>query len=359
MPSQSLGGNNGGHEGTSFEHLLQDCHACGIITVDHMGNITSLNPEAERVLQLPALPRLAVAAGNLPLPLNELIHEVFRTGKSVANRKLALDQITNNPTTFSVTAMPVSGELGAGVVAMFSDSSVRARLEHNLRRLDRLARVGTLSAGLAHEIKNALVAVKTFVDLLLEKNQDAELSETVLRELGRMDGLVTHMLRYAAPPHPVLADVPLHTVLEHALHMIQPRISAKLISIRRDFRACQDVLPGDEAQLEQAFLNLLLNAVDALGEEGTVTLSTDLVDTGAGRCLEIRIADTGAGIRAEDLAHIFEPFFTTKPRGNGLGLAVTRRIIEEHKGGIRFESQPGHGTTFIVQLPAGRVPAAP
>ena len=359
MPSQSLSITKSGHEGTTFENLLHDCYACGLITVDHMGNITLLNPEAERVLQLPALPKPAVAASILPLPINALIHEVFQTGRPAANRKITLDPLKKTPTTLSVTAMPVAGELGISVVAMLNDCSVTVRLEHNLRRLDRLARVGTLSAGLAHEIKNALVAVKTFVDLLLEKNPDAELSETVRREIARMDGLVTHMLKFAAPPHPVLAGLHLHTVLENSLFMIHPRISAKLISVRREFRAGDDRLPGDESQLEQAFLNLLLNAVDAIGEEGAVHLTTDLVDTAAGRQVEIRIADTGAGIPAESAPQIFEPFFTTKPRGNGLGLAVTRRIIEEHQGGIRFESQPGHGTTFIVHLPAGQVPAAP
>ena len=357
MPSQSLSSTKAGYEGTTFENMLQDCYSCGLITVDHAGNITSLNPEAERVLQLPASPNPATALHTLPLSITTLIHEVFQTGKPAANRKIILDSTQKIPTTLSVTAMPVSGELGFSVVAMLNDSSVTARLEHNLRRLDRLARVGTLSAGLAHEIKNALVTVKTFVELLLEKNQDAELSETVLREIGRMDDLVTHMLRFAAPPHPVLAQLHLHTVLELSLHMIQPRINTKLISLQRNFRAPVDLIPGDDAQLEQAFLNLLLNAVDALGEEGTLSVSTELLDTETGRCICIRIADTGAGISAEALPQIFEPFFTTKPRGTGLGLAVTRRIIEEHKGDIRAESQPGKGTTFIIRLPAGAVPA--
>ncbi len=358
MPSRSLNPTTGSHEGTSFEHLLQDCHACGLITVDHMGNITALNSEAGRVLQLSALPKPAVAASILPLPISALIHEVFQTGKSAPSQKVTLDPLKKPPTILTVSAIPVSGELGTSVVAMLNDSSVTVRLEHNLRRLDRLARVGTLSAGLAHEIKNALVAVKTFVDLLLEKNPDAELSETVRREITRMDGLVSHMLRYAAPPHPVLAGMRLHTVLENSLQMIQPRINTKSISIWKNFLVADDRLPGDESQLEQVFLNLLLNAADAIGEEGTVRLTTRLAETPAGRSVDILIADTGAGIAAENIPQIFEPFFTTKPRGNGLGLAVTRRIIEEHHGSIHFESQPGEGTTFTVRLPVGTVPAA-
>ena len=357
MPSKSLS-SSAGQEGTTFETLLQDCYSCGLITVDHAGNITSLNPEAERLLHLPFPPASpADALKTLPLPITSLIAEVFQTGKSAANRKITLDSQKQTPTTLSVTAMPVSGELGFSVVAMLNDSSVTARLEHNLRRLDRLARVGTLSAGLAHEIKNALVSVKTFVELLLEKNQDAELSETVLREISRMDGLVTHMLRFAAPPHPVLAQVQIHPVLELSLHMIQSRINSKLISVARDFRATENAIPGDAAQLEQAFLNLLLNAVDAIGEEGTLSLGTELLETENGRQVCIRIADTGAGISAENLPRIFEPFFTTKQRGTGLGLAITRRIIEEHTGDIRVESEPGKGTTFTIRLPAEAAPA--
>ena len=146
-------------------------------------------------------------------------------------------------------------------------------------------------------------------------------------------------------------------MLELSLHMIQSRINSKLISVARDFRATENAIPGDAAQLEQAFLNLLLNAVDAIGEEGTLSLGTELLETENGRQVCIRIADTGAGISAENLPRIFEPFFTTKQRGTGLGLAITRRIIEEHTGDIRVESEPGKGTTFTIRLPAEAAPA--
>ena len=363
MPTQSLSGAKAGYEGTAFENMLRDCFSCGVITVDFEGTITSLNPEAERALHLPAPSKQSLSIESLPPQIASIIREVLKTGKTAANRKIVVTSIKKDPATLSVTARPVSGKKGNGVVALLNDFSAAAKLEQNLLRLDRLASVGTLSAGLAHEIKNALVAVKTFVDLLLEKNQDDELCETVRREIGRMDSIVTHMLKYAAPSRPAFAKVRLHEILEHSLRMMQPRIGAKLISLNRDFRAREDWLTGDDNQLEQAFLNLLFNAVDALGEEGALTVSTDLVDaetpTGlrdgnkTGRQLCIRISDTGAGIPPENLREIFEPFFTTKPRGNGLGLAVTRRIIEEHKGIIRVESRPGKGTAFTILLPAG------
>lgn len=353
-----------GQQGTTFENILRDYFTCGLIAVDVEGKILSCNPEAERVLRLPS-PQHGVCSieslESLPDQLRSVIREALETGKTTANRQIILQSPPKEPTTLSVTAMPVSGKKGPSVVAMLNDFSAAAKLEQNLRRLDRLASVGTLSAGLAHEIKNALVAVKTFVDLLLEKNQDAELSETVRREITRMDSIVSHMLKYSAQPTPTFANVRLHDVLEHSLRMMQSRIGAKVIALNRDFRAAEDRFMGDDHQLEQAFLNLLFNAVDAIGAQGAVTISTDLVgsDTmelhdgaAVGWQFQIQISDTGAGIPPENLADIFQPFFTTKRRGTGLGLAVTRRIIEEHNGTIRVKSDPGKGTTFTILLPA-------
>jgi signal transduction histidine kinase len=250
----------------------------------------------------------------------------------------------------------------AHVLVVFSDVSSIRKLEHHLQRLDRLASIGTLSASMAHEIKNALVPVKTFVGLILEKNPEAELAGTVRRELERVETLVSRMLKFAAPAKPALAPVRLHELLEHSLHLAQHRAEGKLISFHRQFNAPSDSCHGDDYQLEQAVLNLLLNAVEAMGPEGALTVRTDLVARDAQmqpqegdqaqRFLRLDITDTGVGIPPEKLDSVFEPFFTTKPHGTGLGLAVTRRIIEEHNGLIRVKSQPGKGTTFTVFLPA-------
>ena len=358
MPTQSLISSKVAYKGGPFENMLRDCFSCGVIAVDFEGRIISVNPEAKRVLHLPALREPAPSLETLPAQITAIIREVLRTGKTTANRKITLNFLKQASATLSVTAMPVSGRPGASVVAMLNDFSAAEKLEKNLRRLDRLASVGTLSAGLAHEIKNALVAVKTFVDLLLEKNQDAELSETVRREIGRMDAILSHMLKYATAPKPALAKIRLHEVLEHSLHMMHPRIGAKMISLKREFNAADDQLTGDDHQLEQALLNLLFNAVDAIGTEGELTVGTDLLDDDKkNRQLRIRITDTGDGIPAKTLPEIFKPFFTTKSRGTGLGLAVTRRIIEEHGGVISVESRAGKGTTFTILLPTETTPA--
>jgi signal transduction histidine kinase len=222
-----------------------------------------------------------------------------------------------------------------------------------MQRLDRLANLGMLSAGMAHEIKNGMVAVKTFVDLLLEKTPDAELGEIVRHELERINAIVTQMLRMAAPASANFKTVRVHDLLDHSLRLLQPQVSGKLITLKKNYRAEPDAVRGDDAQLQQTFMNLLLNAIEAMGADGALTISTEITDGENGaRVLKIKIQDTGAGIAPENLAHLFEPFFTTKKNGTGLGLAICRRIAIDHHGAIEVQSEGGKGSTFSILLPA-------
>jgi signal transduction histidine kinase len=228
-----------------------------------------------------------------------------------------------------------------------------AASEEKIQRLDRLASLGLLSAGMAHEIKNGMVAVKTFIDLLAKKNPDAELTEMVGRELQRINGIVTQMLRFAAPKSALFTTVKIHEALDLSLRLLQHQISVKLISLKRDYRAVPDTVRGDDAQLQQAFTNLLLNALEAMGMNGTLTVSTEIVDGENGRrALRIQIQDTGVGITPENLPRMFEPFFTTKTNGTGLGLTISHRIALEHHGRIEVQSEMNKGSTFSISLPA-------
>ena len=240
--------------------------------------------------------------------------------------------------------------------------SLGSHFEENVERLNRLASLGTLAATMAHEIKNALVAGKTFIDLLLEKNQDAELAEVVRRELGRIDNLVSRMLRFARPGEFTFRKVHLHEILEHSLRLVEPLMEAKPVTQTRTFAAPIDVIEGNEHELQQAFVNLLLNAVEAMGPNGKITVTTDLIDSRpaafgtpqptTSRSVQVIIEDTGMGIAEENMKRLFEPFFTTKPTGTGLGLAITRRILQQHQGEIIAKSLIGKGTTFTIILPA-------
>jgi two-component system sensor histidine kinase HydH len=227
-------------------------------------------------------------------------------------------------------------------------SATRGKAAQNLQRLDRLANLGLFSASIAHEIKNGLVAINTFVGVLLEKSEDRELAEVVRREVKRIDGLATQMLRFAASKPATLAPVNVHGLLDHALRLLEYQMTNRMITLRRDYQAAPEMVIGDESLLQQAFMNLLLNAVEAMGNGGELTVATE---SGPGQ-VKISIRDTGAGIAPENLPQVFDTFFTTKKNGTGLGLAICRRIVEEHRGTIEVQSEVGRGATFILTLPA-------
>jgi signal transduction histidine kinase len=284
------------------------------------------------------------------------------SGKSPADRQIQLRTANRVPATLQASAIPwQSGRKDSGVVLVLNDLTPVQQVEQHIQQLDRLASIGTLVAGIAHEIKNALVAGKTFVDLLLEKHQDAELVEVVRREMGRIDALVSRIRRFAGPDRPAYGEVRLHQILDQSLRFVQPQLKDKLVSVNRSFLAPADLLHGDDYQLQQAFVNLLLNALEAMGPNGTLSVATNLLPTSTvpdgppeakkGTQIRLTIQDNGIGISPEHMTRLFEPFFTTKPNGTGLGLLITRRIIQEHRGAITVESQPDQGTCFQITFP--------
>jgi signal transduction histidine kinase len=219
--------------------------------------------------------------------------------------------------------------------------------QQNLQHLDRLANLGLFSASIAHEIKNGLVAINTFCEVLVEKDENVEMAKVVRRELKRIDGLVSQMLQLASPKQPKMAPVNVHVVLDLSLRLLEHQMNGRMVTLRRDYQAEPEMVHGDESRLQQAFMNLLMNAVEAMGHGGKLTVATESV---AGK-LRISIRDTGGGISPDNFNRIFETFFTTKKNGTGLGLAITRRVVDEHQGEIEVTSEYGHGSTFMVTLP--------
>jgi signal transduction histidine kinase len=358
---------NASGDAAGLAGALRQCVGCAAFVVSHDEKITACAPEAERLLQFePGHGAKGRSFSLLPPPLQQIIREAAAAGRPVTDRSLALPTSENLPGTLHVSAIPVqTNTRKPQIVVVLNELSVSRRLEQNLRRLDRLAGFGTLSASMAHEIKNALVAVKTFMDLLLEKNRDSELAEVVSREMRRIDSIVGQMLKYAGPARPAFSAVRVHNVLDHSLRMVQPQIEGRLISLNRAFNAAPDAIEGDDYQLEQAFVNLLLNAIEAMGPNGSLTVATDLISavsarpkaaSVSGAHVRVAIADTGIGITTENMQRLFEPFFTTKQQGTGLGLTITRRIVQEHHGDISVQSQVNKGTTFSILLPVHAQP---
>ena len=343
-------------EAPSLATVLHDSVSPGILVVDEQEHILCCTPEGGRLLHLPPGQMAGDNLSALPAAIRTILRQAATTQQPVPSRVVALAAGEDVPV-LRVRAFPFPARDGKiQVVVILNDPAIVQRLEQNLNHLDRLASIGTLSADMAHEIKNALVAVKTFVELLLEKNPDAELGEIVGHELKRIDALLSQMLGFRAPARLATAVVSVHAVIDHSLRMLQHLFETKFITVRRGFNADFDAVKGNDYQLEQAFVNLFFNALEAMGPNGTLTVTTDnpeATEPDQAACqLRIGIADDGIGISPENLPRLFEPFFTTKENGTGLGMAITRRIIRDHHGDITAQSKPKCGARFEILLPA-------
>lgn len=349
-----------GSDQPNLAGVLRDCLASGIIIVDARQKIRAFNAGAERFTGVPSAQALNRDSNLLPAALRRVLNRVRASGKPVEDRQIALST-ADGKITLRASAVPLqAGKARSGIALVLNDLVGARQFEQKLCRLDRLASIGTLSAGMTHEIKNALVSVKTFIDLLLDRNQDAELADVVRREMRRINSIVSQTLKFAGPARPTFSAIRLHDILDHSLRMVQPQIQVRLIALHRSFEAAQDIVRGDDYQLEQAFVNLLLNAVEAMSSSGSLSVATELVSVPSAETMpresvphiRVTVADTGVGISPENMGHLFEPFFTTKENGTGLGLAIARRIVEAHQGRIEVKSEINKGTTFNVLLPA-------
>jgi signal transduction histidine kinase len=225
-----------------------------------------------------------------------------------------------------------------------------------IRRADRLASLGTLTAGLAHEIRNPLVAIKTFTQLLPERLDDEEFRNHFLNiasgEVDRISSLVNELLDFARPSEPRLDFEDINTVLEGMLLLVSTESKKKQICIQKEFTSNLPLIKIDREQIKQVFLNILLNAIEATPENGTIFVKTRTFTKPNGeRFIQIEFTDTGCGIPEEYLEDIFNPFFTTKTTGSGLGLSISNQIIQDHKGYISVESRLNKGTSFFINLP--------
>ncbi|HWF62029.1 MAG TPA: ATP-binding protein [Nitrospira sp.] len=234
-----------------------------------------------------------------------------------------------------------------------------------MRRTDRLRSLETIAGGFAHEIRNPLTSIKTFIQLAPERKDDAqfigEFSRIVLDDVNRIERLIQEILDYARYMEPRLTDEDLNEIVSSCLYFIQAKADSRGIKIEKDL--AHELPRGmlDRQQIKQVLLNLLLNAMDAMSEKtGTLRVRTTRLPKADGEVwTQIEIEDTGHGISPENLDHIFDPFFTTKHasavnEGTGLGLTIAHQIIQEHRGEIQVQSTVEIGTTFRINLPSHR-----
>jgi PAS domain S-box-containing protein len=354
------------------ETLLQNL-TTAVIAAGADEQITVFNNEAEEITGLKSAEVLDHSLVQLPVSLCDLLRETLRTGERQENRELMIHS-GDHGVVVRASSSIFHGQDGEmlGALMVLTDITALKRLELQIRRSDRLASLGTLSAGMAHEIKNPLVSIKTFAQLLPERYQDSDFRETfsnlIGHEIDRIDSLVNQLLRFARPAKPLLKPTHVHAVLEKSLQLVGHRLYQKDIKLTRLWAADLDTIRADADQLEQVFLNFFINAMDAMRRGGELTVATEVGNrpewvtamtepNGSSRCpeiLRITIRDNGEGIPPENLSHVFDPFFTTKDYGTGLGLSVVHGIVEEHGGQIEVESELSKGTAFHILLPVVR-----
>jgi signal transduction histidine kinase len=234
-----------------------------------------------------------------------------------------------------------------------------------MRRTDRLRSLETIAGGFAHEIRNPLTSIKTFIQLAPERKDDGqfigEFSRIVLDDVNRIERLIQEILDYARYMKPQLTDEDLNEIVSSCLYFIQVKADNRGIKIEKDLAPELPRGMLDRQQIKQVLLNLLLNAMDAIGEtSGTLRVRTASLQRAGGEVwIQIEIEDTGHGISPENLDHIFDPFFTTKHasavnEGTGLGLTIAHQIVREHRGEIQVQSTEGIGTIFRISLPSHR-----
>jgi signal transduction histidine kinase len=248
-----------------------------------------------------------------------------------------------------------------GLIVLLRDVTEVSRLELQLRRADKLAALGTLAAGVAHEVKNPLHALSLNLHLLVQELETPQPSRGELEdylgilrsEIERIHQIVENFLRFSKLSIPEVKPLDLNALVERVLSLVAFEAAGHRVGIQTAFDPGLDPIAGDEGQLAQVVLNLVINALQAMPAGGALTLATQRDNGWA----ELMVRDTGEGIPHEAIPQIFDPYFTTRPGGSGLGLAIAHRIVEGHHGTIDVDSKAGLGTTMVVRLPIAGGPA--
>jgi signal transduction histidine kinase len=225
------------------------------------------------------------------------------------------------------------------------------RAQAEIVQAEKLATLGYLSAGMAHEIRNPLNSINLFVQLIksgLDDPEKIEYVDKILKEVDRIDGILRKLLDASKRPKFEIKEVQIDRIIDTTLEVFRPQIELRKIEVVRDYRRLPPPIQADSSEIEQIFTNLFLNAIHEMPSQGKLTVQLDHAD----REIIIRVSDTGKGIPKEHLPNIFDPFFTTKSSGTGMGLSVVLRIVKTYHGRIEVEQSGADGTTFRILIPA-------
>jgi len=327
----------------------------GLSALDMENNIVSFNQTAESILQIPMNQALGRKASDiLPGQFQTLLKEELLSKDTIEQE---LDCVLKDGKTIpmEVSISRLEGDHGApiGRIILFRDLTEIQELKKEIELAQRLASIGRLAAGVAHEIRNPLSSIKGFAtyfrDRYREIPEDKKTAEIMVQEVERLNRVIGQLLEFARPVTIQKKPTHIQSLIQHSLKVIERDAREKNILIKVEIHSDLPDVFLDADRMNQVLLNLYLNAIEAMIDGGRLTVEAK-PDNESHR-LKIMIKDTGKGIDKKDQVHIFDPYYTTKQAGTGLGLAIVRNIIESHNGEIRVESIPGQGTSMIIFLP--------
>lgn len=339
----------------------------GVIVLDPDGKICFFNQAAEILTGLSASQVLQQAYSRR-LKRNPWILDMIKKSQSPyqtgTRGEGSFTTQWGHQVPIGLTVSPLQDESGQflGSILLLRDLTHRKEMEEDLKRSDRLAALGTLAAGLAHEIKNPLGGIKGAAQLLRRSVAHdpslVECTNVMIREADRVNRLIEQLLDLSRPVKLKQAPLNIHELLDDVLLLKRQTVEERCMIVKKHFDPSLPLIQADRDQLTQVFLNLVNNALQAMENRGCLTITTRIEtdfhirEQGKeqGKFIWVDLEDTGIGIEEKNLSHIFSPFFTTKNEGTGLGLAISYRIIKEHGGLIRVESHVGQGAIFKVSL---------
>ncbi|RMF92915.1 MAG: HAMP domain-containing protein, partial [Candidatus Schekmanbacteria bacterium] len=340
-----------------YEYIL-DSTLSGIITVNFVGLLTSINPAAIKILELEKeredylnknIFEILSNHGNIPTTLEKLLKEKSFAEYIELNFKNSSGEEKFLGATTSLLKNEASETIG--MTLSFIDITEIKKLEKKLELNARLAALGEMSAGIAHEIRNPLGSIQIYMDLLKKRiskeSENIEICNQVIEEVDKLNAFITEFLVYARPPRLAIQKHDIHKVLDEVISGL-PIKESENIEIVKKYKAGENIfLNVDKMQIKRAFLNVFLNSLEALKGKGRIVVETEIInaakteDKTNQQRIRISIIDNGSGIDENKLKHIFEPFYTTKESGTGLGLPITEKIVREHNGKIEIKSRKG------------------
>ncbi|HLE87103.1 MAG TPA: ATP-binding protein [Candidatus Brocadiaceae bacterium] len=370
---------------TYRDNILQSLKS-GVIVVDIKEEVTLINNEAKRILGLKGTSPSEKILKNLGKDTHQLLRHTLNNDAEYQNLETFVDRKSKRiPCGVTITKLKTEDGQELGALMILTDLTELKLLQTEKQHADRLAYLGVLAANIAHEIKNPLVAINTYFQLLPYKKHDKEFhtdfQKIALKEIGRINRIIEDMLNLAKPAEPLMQPIDPHNTILDTINFLRDTVAEKGVEITTVLEEKRCALIADEDKIKQVLLNILQNSLDALPRNGSIKVSTSFMDdlsefrrmaklnpnsvffSFASPFLRdpndtlyfvIKISDNGAGIPAEKISHIFEPFFTDKDKGTGLGLAIVYRIIKDHEGGIYIESKEAAGTDFYISLPLNR-----